>query len=141
DPALLGGIHILGKTGPIPGHALREHVKGNGLDVDQIPSRNLPRRGPARRQTYATVTHDETCHTMPGGAGKQWVPANLRIIVRVRIDKTWGDDEIGSVYDAFRAVRHFADRCDLPSSNCHVRPVGRSPGPIDYRPILNKYIV
>src|SRR5437762_2573076 len=48
-------------------------------------------------------------HAVPTGAGHQRVPADLSIVMSMRIDKARRDDEIGSIDGLRRRTRDLAD--------------------------------
>src|SRR5690242_21673837 len=89
--AFLRRIEKLRERLPIPGNALVEGFVGNSLDVSQVPGSNLARFRLARCDANAAIAHYDRGNAMPGGAANQWVPANLGIVMSVRVDEAGAD--------------------------------------------------
>ena len=73
---------------------------------------------------------------MPARRRNRRVPANLRIVMSVRVDKTGRDDEPVGVDDFRRTVADFADFGDLATGNCDVGLPPRRPCAVDHGAIL-----
>ena len=107
--AAFGRRHELRKTLPIPGDALVQHVEGHALDVDQVMHRGVaPGRG-ARRDADPAVAHHHGGHAVPRRRRDHRVPADLRIVVGVRIDESRGDDQVSGVDGARGGATDPAD--------------------------------
>src|SRR5262249_31918235 len=68
----------------------------------------------ARSQSDTTIAHDHRRHTMPRRTGNERVPADLGIVVSMRIDKTWCNNEVRGIYRAMSTIRDLANRDNLP---------------------------
>src|SRR6266851_985923 len=91
-----------------------------------------------RRETKAAVTDRDRCHTMPASDRAVRIPVELRIIVRVQVDRTRSDDQAGS-------VKHFGRIGTLEPANFgnlavldpNVGTVARQLGAVDNHAVLN----
>ena len=141
NAAALRRVHELGKAFPVPGDALAQRVEGNRLDVDQVPGRDLANLGLARRDADAAVAHHDRGHAVPRGAGEQRIPANLRVVVRMRIDEARRDDQFAGVDGALRAVADLADFRDRSILDRDIRANARSAGAVDHGAVFDYEIV
>ena len=53
---------------PLPRNPLRQRLEWNRLDVDQVPRRDLARRGLARRNPHSAISHHDGGDAVPRGA-------------------------------------------------------------------------
>src|SRR6185436_10757888 len=124
-------IHEFRKGLPIPGDAFRQYLERNGLDIDQIAHRDFARLGPAGGNAHTAVAHHYAGDTVPGRRGDRAVPADLGIVMRMRVDESRRNDAIGAVDGLPGAAIDPADLDDLATRDCDVSvPAGRT-RPID----------
>ena len=135
------GVHVFREGLPVPGDALAQHVERNRLDVDEVPGGDLMALGLAGRQTDPAVAHHQAGHTVPRGRGNQRVPADLGVVMRVRVDEARGHDQVRGVDDARGRIRDCANFGDLPVGHRHVGPKARRAGAVHHRPVLDDDIV
>ena len=136
------GRHVLGEALPVPGDAGGEHLERDRLDVDEVAHRDLARLRAAGRDADAAVAHDHRGHAVPGGGRQRAVPADLRVVVRVRVDEAGGDDQVGRVDDpAGGALRELADRRDLSVRDRDVGVARRRAGAVDQLAVLDEEVV
>src|SRR5713101_2138713 len=102
-------VHVFRKTLPFPGNTAVQHVKRDSFHVDEVPRRDLTHCGLARRNTDTAIAHYDSSDSVPGGATDERVPADLGVVMGMRIDKTRSDDQSGSVEYAARAVLALPD--------------------------------
>ena len=103
-PALFGRIHIFGEGDPIPGHAFAQHVKRDGFHVDQVPGGDFLHLRLTRGQADPTIAHYQTRDPMPGRRRDERIPANLGVIVSVRINKARCHNQVGGIHDLLGSV-------------------------------------
>jgi hypothetical protein len=97
-----GGVEILRKALPVPRDARIEHLERNRLHVDEVAHRDLARLRPAWRDAHAAVAHHDRGHPVPRRRRHRAVPADLRVVVRVRIDEARRDDQAIRVEGSLR---------------------------------------
>ena len=131
----------LGEGLPVPGDAHVEDVEGNRLDVHQVAHGHLARLGLARRDAHPAVAHDDAGDAVPRGRGDRAVPADLRVVVSMRVDEARSDDEAIGVDHPGGTVRHPADLGDLSARDGHVRPARRRPRAVHQHAVLDHQVV
>ena len=131
----------LGKRLPVPGDAHVEDIEGDGLDVDEVAHGHLARLGPARRDPHPAVAHDDAGDAVPGRGRHRAIPADLRVVVRVRVDEAGGDHEIGGIDHGGRAARHPADLGDPAIGDGHVGLARLRPRTVHQRAVLDHEVV
>ena len=139
--ATLRGTHELGKGYPIPGDALGQRGVRNRFDVGQVPRRDFAIIGLAGCHTDAAISHHDAGHAVPGGAADHRIPADLRIVMGVRIDESRRDDQFRCVDLALAAFGDLADFDDAIAVDCNVAAKPRGAGPIDDRAVLDYQII
>src|SRR6266700_2979080 len=110
--------------------------KGDALDIDQIAHRHFARFGPARRDADAAIAHHHRGDAVPGRGADRRVPADLRVVTGVRVDKAGRDDAIGGVDDPLGAVLDLADLGDLAVRDRDVGMTARRAGAVDHCAVL-----
>ena len=78
---------------------------------------------------------------MPRGAGEQRVPANLRVVVGMRIDEARRDDQFTGVDGALRAAADLADFRDRSVLDRDVGAHARSAGAVDHGAVFDYEVV
>jgi hypothetical protein len=139
--APLGGIQIFGEALPIPGDAPVQDRERNALDIDQVAHRDLARLGFAGRDAHAAIAHDDRGDAVPTRWADRRVPADLRVVMGVRVDEAGGDDEAGGVDRLCRAV---ADSADIGNPAAHDSDIGaasRGAGAVDNSSALDQQVV
>ena len=131
-----GGVHELGKGLPVPGDALVQHVEGNALDIDQVLHGDLARLGLARRDADAAIAHHHAGHAMPRRGRDRAVPADLRIVMGVRIDEARRHDQPVGIDGALGAFRHLADLGHLAVVDRDIGLIAGAPVPSTTVPFL-----
>src|SRR5439155_24554483 len=118
-----GRVQVLRKAFPVPREAPGEDIVRNGLDVDEVPGRDLTLGGLARRQADAAIAHEHGGHAVPRRAGDERVPADLRVVVRMRIDEDRRNNKVRRNADFLGAAGNLAMCGDLLYSYCDDRPM------------------
>ena len=139
--APLGRRDKFRKRLPLPRNPLRQRLERNRLDVDQVPRRHFARRRPARRNTHPAISHHDRRHAVPRSATDQWVPADLRIVVSMRIDEARRHDQIGRVDRFLGGVGDLADLRDLAVLDRDVGAAAKCAGAVDHRAVFDNQIV
>src|SRR5690348_14259157 len=106
DSAPRDAREIITKAFPLPGRAPNQNFVRQGFDIDQIPGDNFFVGWTAWRDPYATISHQHGCYSMPTRGSEYRVPANLRIVMSMRIDESGRHDEILAFYFAAGAAAH-----------------------------------
>src|SRR5207245_8533947 len=97
--------------------------------------------GLAWRDADAAVAHHHGRDAVPRGAGDQGIPANLCVVMRMRIDEAGCEDEVARIDYFLRAVFDFANFGDAPVLDRDVAMKSGRPGSVDYRSVLDHEIV
>ena len=139
--ALRRRIEEFGEALPIPGDPTLQYLEWNSLDIDEIAGRDVARLGPARRDAYAAIAHDHRGHAVPQRRRDRRVPADLRVIMGVRVDKAGRDDAAGRIDDLACAVLHLADLGDLAVRDRDIGLTPRRPRAVDHRSVLDQQII
>lgn len=136
-----GRVHELREGLPVPGDALGEHLEGDRLHVDEIAHGDLARLGPAGRDADAAIAHHHRGHAVPGGGRERPVPADLRVVMRVRIDEAGRNREARGVDGSFDL---FLDSLfhgkDLSIQNPDIGSPCRRPAAVDHEAVLDEQI-
>src|SRR5512138_822849 len=74
---------------PLPLNATFHDVEWNRFNIDKVPHENVTCLGADRGDADAAIAHDNGGNTVPRRGRNQWVPRDLRVVVRMRINKTW----------------------------------------------------
>ena len=135
------GIHEFGESLPVPGDAFRQHFERNGFDVDEVAHRDLARLGFARRDSHAAIAHHHAGYAVPRRRRHRAVPADLRVVMGMRIDEARRHDAIGCVDGLSGAAADAADLDDLPAVDGNVRVFSRRAGPVDDEAVLDQQVV
>jgi len=107
------------------------------LDIDEIAHRDLARRWAAGRDADPAIAHHHCGDAVPGRRGDRRIPADLRVIVRYADrDKPRGDDTIGGIDNALRAIGDPADFGDSLRREGHIGAPRRRPAAVDDGPVL-----
>src|SRR5262249_14556118 len=91
--------------------------------------------------TDTAIAHDDRSDAMPTRWADRCVPADLRVVMGVRINKAGSDDKTGGVD---RLCRTVVDPADLGNSAVHHGDIGlASPGPraVDNSPTPDQQVV
>jgi len=75
---------------------------------------------------------------MPGRRRDVGVPANLGVIMGVRVDEARRDNQVRGVDRFFRAFRHLADFGDFARCNRDIGALRFGAGAVDHGAILDK---
>src|SRR5262245_3579262 len=102
QPTSVHGIEILAITFPTPVDTRLHDVVRNSLDVHQVVHEDVARLRLYGCHTDTAVAHHYGGHAVPWGTGEERIPGDLGVVVGVRIDKTWCQDEPVSVYGTLR---------------------------------------
>ena len=91
------GVHVFGEALPVPGDALGS--TSNGIASTLTRSRIATSRdsGSAGRDSHAAVAHHHAGHAVPRRRRHRAIPADLRVVVRVRIDEARRNNAIRRV--------------------------------------------
>src|SRR6266851_6181065 len=109
--------------------------------MNEIPGRDVAFCRLAGRKSDAAVAHDHRGHAVPRRACNHRVPADLGVVMSVRVDKAGRDDEVGSVDRPRGTVHDFADFDNSAVCNRHVRAIAGRASPIDYSSVSDEQIV
>src|SRR5207247_700850 len=120
-PLTSSGCHKFGKALPLPRDSFRKDVKRRPLDVDQVPSESLALLRAAGGDAHPAVAHYYGGDSVPGGAGHQGVPPDLRVIMRVGINKAWHHAQVCGVAHLGSPGGDLADLHDSAIGHRHVR--------------------
>ena len=131
------GIHELGEGLPIPGDPAVEHVKGHSLHIDEVVHRGIATCGVARRNPHAAVTEHDCRDAMPGRWRDIRIPADLRIVMGMRVNKTGGDDAIAGIDHALCVAGHLAHVRDLAVGYSNVRAPRNRAGSVNEKSALD----
>ncbi len=94
----LDGIQILAIGIPVPGKSSQDGMGRNVFHRFHHASQQFFIGVPDWRKRDTTVTHQGSGHTVPGCWRKQWIPADLRIKMRMQINKSRADNVTCCVY-------------------------------------------
>ena len=117
-----------------------EHVERDRLDVDQVAHRDLARSGLAGRDADAAIAHHHRGHAVPRRGRERAVPADLRVVVRVRIDEARRHDEPARVDGALAPARRPV-RSPIPAAdNADIGGPRRRAGAVDDGAVLDQQV-
>ena len=102
---------------------------------------DLARLGLAGRDADAAVAHHHGGHAVPRRGRDRAVPADLRIVVGVRIDEARRDDQAVGVDGALGAFRHLADFGHLAVGDRDIGLVSLGARAVDHDAVLDDEIV
>ncbi len=139
-PAALRGIHVLGEGLPVPADATFQEIVGNRLDIDQIAHRDLTGGGAAGGEAHAAVAHHDAGDTVPGRGRHRAVPADLRVVVRVRIDESGRNYTVGGVDRRFARPAHATDFDDPSIVDRHIGVLAGPAGSVYDQPVADDQI-
>jgi hypothetical protein len=111
------------------------------LDIDEIAHRDLARRWAAGRDADPAIAHHHCGDAVPARRGDRRIPADLRVIVSMPIDKPRSDDTFGGIDNALRAVGDLADFSDFPRRDGDIGAPCRRPAAVDDGPVLDQQVV
>ena len=131
DACAFERFEIITLTHPVPAHPLFHGSVGDGLDARHSSHRAFPVFGSAGREPEAAGTDHDTGDAVPARLGSIGVPVQLRIVMRVHIDKAGCHDETTGVDFLAPRAAHTADLCDEPVLDCDITVKCRHPRAID----------
>ena len=140
QPAFQHG-EVLRKTFPFPRDTSFEGLQRHALDLGEGLGHVVPVLGADGRQGVAAVAGNDGGHTVPGGRERQRVPAELGIVVGVRVDEAWGYDETVSIDRPMRAPPDAADVGDDAALDAHVGVDHRQARAVDDGAVLDNEVV
>jgi hypothetical protein len=139
--APLRGVHVLREGLPVPGDAGLQHLEGNRLDVDEVAHCHLARLRLARRDADAAVAHHHRRHAVPARGRGRAIPADLRVVVRVRVDEAGSDNQAGGIDNTVGFVGDFfLNGNDLSIQNPDIHAFGRRAGAVHHRAVANQEV-
>ncbi len=134
-------VEVLRDGFPVPRHPVLHRVVGNRLGARHREHRAFAEFRPYRREAEAAVAQHYRGDTVPSGNGAVRIPADLRVVVGMKIDEAGRDDRILSVdHKASEAGRAAADLRDLALANPDVGAIARHAGAVDHRSIFDMEI-
>src|SRR6266851_741014 len=139
--APLGRVEILREGLPFPFDSLTQHLERDPFDVDEVPRRYLAYLRTARRDAYAAIAHDHRGYAVPRRRRDVGVPADLGVVMGVRIDEAGRDDEVRGVDNFLRALGDLANLGDPAIRDRDIRAPRRSAGTIDHCSVLDQQII
>ena len=106
---------------PLPINATFHDIKWDRFDIDEVPHEDISRLGADRCDADATIAHDDGSNAMPRRGCHQWVPCDLRIIMRMWINKSWREHQaVGINLLRCRLAVAFANRGYHPVFDCNI---------------------
>jgi len=112
-----------------------------GQDDASLPHRDLPRPGPARRNPHPAIPHHHRRHPVPRRWRHPPVPADLRVVMRVRIDEPRRHHQPIRVDRPARTPGQRANLHDLPAHDPDIRAPRRRARAVDHRTALDEDVV
>ncbi len=135
--APLGRVEEFREGLPVPGHALAQRVVGNRLDIGQIPGGDFARFRFARRHADAAVAHHDRGDAVPRSAADKRIPADLRIVMGMRIDEARADDQVGSIDHPRRALLDLTNLGNPIADHRDIGTKARRAGAVDHRAVFD----
>ena len=132
-PHVVHRVQVLAEGLPAPVKTLAQRLVGHALDVDQIADQHLVHVRPGRRQTHAAVAGDDGGHAVLGRGCQQAVPAELGVVMRVRVDEAGAHGEAVGLDAAPRAAAaaRAGDGADAVAVDENVAGEGRRAAAVD----------
>ena len=131
---------VVAERAPAPGHAVHQHVVGDGLDLREHPGERGFVALSHRRERQRTVPADDGCDAVVGGEGAERVERHLAVVVRVVVDETGGDDAAAGVDLARRRAVQPSHGGDAPVHDTDVGNLGRSARTVHNEAALDEQI-
>ena len=115
----------------------------NGIASTLTRSRIATSRvgGPARRDADAAIAHHDAGDAVPGRGRDRAIPADLRVVVRVRVDEAGRDDAVGGVDHARGGLGDAADLRDPARVHRNVGVPPRRAAAVDDKAVLDQEVV
>src|SRR5206468_4226652 len=113
----------------------------HGLDVPQALPGDLARLGLAGRDADAAIAHHHGGDAVPRRGRDRAVPANLRVVVGVRIDEARRHDQPVGIDGALGALADLADLGHLAAGNGDVGLVALGARAVDHGAVPDHEIV
>ena len=126
---------------PGPGQALQDEIRRNVLDGFHHAGQQLVVPGANRGEGHATISDQSRRHAVPADGRKQGIPADLRIEVRVDVDKTRGHDVASRVDLASPGRFDVTDLSDQVRVDREIASGRLTADPVDEQTAANHNIV
>src|SRR5216683_2665752 len=106
-----------------------------------VPRRDLARLGLTRRNTDTAVAHHDRRDAVPGRRAHDWVPADLSVVMGMRVDKARRHDKVGSIDHALAAFGHLTDFRDTVARDGDIAAKPRCTRAVDDRTVLDYQVI
>ncbi len=124
----------VGEALPVPVEAVLEGRQVHALDLGHEPPEVVAVTGLEGCDGEPAVPADHGRDPMDVRRRRVGVPEQLRVVVRVRVDQTGGDDAAGRIDDLGCVLGHLADGHDPTVADPDVACVARGAGAVDDGP-------
>jgi hypothetical protein len=109
--------------------------------IDQVKRRDVMGLRAAGRQADAAIAHHHAGDSMPRRAGDLRVPADLGVVMGVRIDEAGGDDQSVGVNRLLRSILDLSDFRDDALLDRNIGQALRRAGSVHYRSVFDQQVV